>query len=1754
MPIEERKPTVESLGTNIFLVDPNPPGMTMHPPEDMFIYVKFSARNRDRTTFVGNDISGNAKFVDTGTIGEIDFIATNIRHDDEGNIITDNKGKQQTYATSNYTNIGGIKESDSRGILEGFGIKSIDIKYNASLVPQVNITFIDVRGAGLFDVISEDNRRSPYSIFFKLPYPVFTLSVKGYFGKTVDYCLHMTDWNSNFDGSTGNFEIQANFVGFQQAFLADMVLGNVIGAVNTKTGYNKLMEVYNDEQNKNANLQPIGQNVDFETARDSKELNIRKLDDFFLKISKLQIEAEAIKEQSDSFNELKVLNTQLSKLKRIQTFIGRPIPKEDSDSDVEYSLKSNDPTVDITAPITDNFLTPRRNYLSIRDYIVYNTINVENIKEYFVTLNNLTNDYNRFINNADSEGDINKNDDATLINTFKISDNSSGKEYYTFFTENGTDAQPLSIRLDDVFDRFIDQEDTLYLGNSPTEGTENNVNSSFKPSNYFNASGRTEYEEADGLSLESFVSIVDFRNIRTETQKRIDDIEVLLKEKRKGVQEELNEVLNKKLEFNPNIRNVFRVLANNIQAMLSTLYDVSSKAESQSGRKSALGGYNTDVPANSERIYPWPSIYRKTDGGADEEIYIGEINNGGLNRLFPEYEFVEEVFDVLVSRTREFEQITKATSLKDGLDNDNWFPINPIDYNVNPFLNINVLNTEEDIRKELIRQLVTRNVLLTNYSKFDNKSGTANISTYGEFDGINANRTIFSNVVRSIITTNFKSLSPQNIIDEAIKYGFITPNGSNNILNEEMNPEVSGVRISGKRSDEVDYILIGNDGIINNSKKLWSDIENKNSYSKIYEDTREFSIESAPYFNNFYINNNYTSNLYYNVWLDSVNRNLIKENTEYNKYLIDGIELIDPIVGEEGKYINVLNPNKSSTNETNFEQYITDSLLFNGQVTDYSKALLLLSSLPFNVFETSVLRTLRKNDEYFGSRIVKLPKYYLYYIGGLLYRQSGGFNIDFSVGDSKYVELSSPSNSYITNLGSNSGRDQTAIEESLTNLPEQTKNKLINQFKVWVDSGKFDKFRENIVIYKSNNSSNFDENAKNTAINKILGELKVESSVILFSPEIFNKDGLKNGLILEENKFSDYYRSFIRQFEETDEDNNKGKTTNSEEDLRKTNGSENKIKLEIYNYFKNINDKWVGSEKDGKIFNACGTPGNNLIDYFKFIDRGWSDIGDRAVINLNSLLTIGDNLNTNMYFFIAKILRDSNFLFQILPSYVNFKDPTEVSEMFMPIPNVSERNRSSGPVYTCIYVGGASKALDIGESNDYYWSNDGFSFRNGQIPDDINSERDFGLVAFRVAFGAENQTIFKNVALNQQEHKETAEYFRSLSDLVDKRGGTQKSYQGTDLLRIFKTRSYTCKVDALGCMNIQPLMYFDLQNVPFFNGAYLITSVSHNITPNHMTTNFTGVRQSKFITSYVEDVGVFLDIDLNEVTDETVVEFENLENTDPIFKIGLPSESSNEPFNQDLLTLETLQQIGIKDGTITEQDVDVFKLIMEDNGIISNTQVTMFLSNIMANSDYLENREETWGVSSNDPIEEYIVKFPKESEFSGQTKYYNPDFFTGENKVEFVNSGVSSDIVYNPPGTGLQNSFKNNGNLGETLGNSQIGDAYRYRQRGYLYVNGKKQYNNYFSGNTPVFITKPDTITENKKNPFTVAALVWVKRVDENGLSSNEYTSQGEDPGTSSVFARTITLCQPYNRNLQKSFEAFRTVLSTFNLLDDNKP
>ena len=78
--------------------------------------------------------------------------------------------------------------------------------------------------------------------------------------------------------------------------------------------------------------------------------------------------------------------------------------------------------------------------------------------------------------------------------------------------------------------------------------------------------------------------------------------------------------------------------------------------------------------------------------------------------------------------------------------------------------------------------------------------------------------------------------------------------------------------------------------------------------------------------------------------------------------------------------------------------------------------------------------------------------------------------------------------------------------------------------------------------------------------------------------------------------------------------------------------------------------------------------------------------------------------------------------------------------------------------------------------------------------------------------------------------------------------------KGQSLYEVFLNRSYSCSVEALGNPMIQPLQYFELENVPMFYGSYLIRDVKHSIRPHSMKTTFTGDRIPYAVVPIVEDL------------------------------------------------------------------------------------------------------------------------------------------------------------------------------------------------------------------------------------------------------------------------------------------------------------
>jgi hypothetical protein len=327
-------------------------------------------------------------------------------------------------------------------------------------------------------------------------------------------------------------------------------------------------------------------------------------------------------------------------------------------------------------------------------------------------------------------------------------------------------------------------------------------------------------------------------------------------------------------------------------------------------------------------------------------------------------------------------------------------------------------------------------------------------------------------------------------------------------------------------------------------------------------------------------------------------------------------------------------------------------------------------------------------------------------------------------------------------------------------------------------------------------------------------------------------------------------------------------------------GTANKdlIRLNLYRTCKNIYDKWLGGANDvNKVMYQCGgrssvdaklaskyeNKATKFIDSFRFVSRSFRDIGDKLYINplpINDWL-IG-NPNTSSYDAISSLLAANNFEFQALPNFINFNNDETLKAIFKPYSYYDKPIEEGicGPSFVCVYVGQTSKHLDF-RGGEY--PNDGFDLRciNGspstEIPPDFNeasNDYEDAVGAFTVRYSQQNQNIFKDINLDQSEFSETDESLQIQDDISQKGAENNRSFVGQNIYNVYAVRSYSAEIEMMGNAMIQPMMYFQLDNIPMFHGAYMVTRVKHSIKPNSMSTNFKGVRirypETPLITAY----------------------------------------------------------------------------------------------------------------------------------------------------------------------------------------------------------------------------------------------------------------------------------------------------------------
>ena len=250
----------------------------------------------------------------------------------------------------------------------------------------------------------------------------------------------------------------------------------------------------------------------------------------------------------------------------------------------------------------------------------------------------------------------------------------------------------------------------------------------------------------------------------------------------------------------------------------------------------------------------------------------------------------------------------------------------------------------------------------------------------------------------------------------------------------------------------------------------------------------------------------------------------------------------------------------------------------------------------------------------------------------------------------------------------------------------------------------------------------------------------------------------------------------------------------------------------------------------------------------------------KQLITTDAIMSFGspNNAKASLLTIIGSLLQGNFFNFMGMPSYINFYGMTSQGDT--PIPKLSTQDEAdaifgthlevdsldSGPKFLCQYVGPPSTQLGGELSKKSKYENDSFllgrTAQNPLLSTNYDPQKNNKVVAFAVDFGIQSQGIFKGITLDQSQFKNTSESFAVTESMAQSANDKSILTQGLSLFNIYKTRSYTCKIEAMGNVCIQPTMYFSLRHMPMFSGPYLILDVEHNIQPNTMTTTFTGVR------------------------------------------------------------------------------------------------------------------------------------------------------------------------------------------------------------------------------------------------------------------------------------------------------------------------
>jgi len=534
-----------------------------------------------------------------------------------------------------------------------------------------------------------------------------------------------------------------------------------------------------------------------------------------------------------------------------------------------------------------------------------------------------------------------------------------------------------------------------------------------------------------------------------------------------------------------------------------------------------------------------------------------------------------------------------------------------------------------------------------------------------------------------------------------------------------------------------------------------------------------------------------------------------------------------------------------------------------------------------------------------------LRKVDLLYLGGSLYFATCFENSKWNEGqtEKKIAELTFNGELGSGLLGDIYKKDKQTLYSITSFMDGGTINKLgqslIDNFKEWCDNELFggkqmynklsgggdasEYFTLSGFMSNANGYTDVQGYTKTSECSKWLTDLA-------YSYEFIYVLGTKDNKDIKLSKTKEIY-PFLKKLADKIKEEEENATNNTQNNsITTSDDNEIEVKRALYYTLKNLYDKWLCgycydefklnkpdedlefrkqrfcqsiSEKPGKKVKTSEY--NNFV----YVDQFFNDISSHYMMDVDTISSklvdiYTGNKNLDIYSFMSFMAEKNNLMLIALPVYNNMYNAKSIASVFTPntLYNINNYDNSNGigTTYVVMHASEVSHQSELYQGYEYcrdYPDLAGVGLN--QQPVDIklfnvsgaddNTKLNYNVSAFAVSYSKQNQMYFKKINVNMDNPKMTDEAIRNV--LVLSEGGSQSDINqpitiGQNIYSIYSNRSYTCTVEMMGCANITPLMYFQLNNIPMFRGLYMIISVKHSIKAGDMTTVFTGVRVSRY--------------------------------------------------------------------------------------------------------------------------------------------------------------------------------------------------------------------------------------------------------------------------------------------------------------------